>query len=165
MLYEILKIIHIISASILFGVGVCTAFYMLAANIGQDIEVIALATKRVVIADAWFTGISGFLQPVTGFLLLYLQQYPFTAAWTLTVTACYAIAGACWFIVVYLQIKCRDLAFVALNTQTPLTRQYRVYFWSWVVLGIPAFTALIIVFYLMTNNPLMPYTSDPGLLH
>jgi uncharacterized membrane protein len=152
-MYEIIKIIHIISASILFGTGFCTAWYMFQVNMTHDIAMIVLATKRVVIADWWFTGTSGVLQPLTGFLLLYMQQYSFTARWTLLVTACYAIAGICWFIVVYLQIRCRDLALFALQNKTPLTAQYRKYFIAWVLLGVPAFVALMIVFYFMANKP------------
>jgi len=157
MIYAIVKIIHIISASILFGVGLCTAFYMLMATISHNSEVVALATKRVVIADAWFTGISGVLQLVTGFWLLHLQVHSFDPLWLLWVMLLYGLAGACWLIVVYLQIQCRDLACHALKNDAPLPPLYYRYFIMWVLLGIPAFVALIALFYLMANNPFVVY--------
>lgn len=152
-LYEGLKIIHIITASVLFGTGLGTAIYMLYANMLKNIPIIALATQRVVTADWLFTGISGVLQPLTGIAMLYLKGYKLTNAWAMAAFTCYGIAAVCWFIVVYLQIRCRDLATVALKTNTALPKQYKQYFIAWVILGFPAFLSLIVIFYLMANNP------------
>lgn len=151
--YETLKIIHIITASVLFGTGLGTAIYMLYANILKNIPVIALVTKRVVTADWLFTGISGVLQPITGIGMLYLKGYPLTNVWTIAVFFCYGIAAVCWFIVVYLQIRCRDLAFIALKSNTALSKQYKRCFVAWIILGFPAFLSLMVIFYLMANNP------------
>lgn len=153
-LYNSLVIVHIVSASVLFGTGVGTALYMLYANILKDINIIALATKRVVTADWLFTGISGVLQPVTGIGLLHLKGYSLSHAWAMGVFTCYIIAAVCWFIVVYLQIRCRDLAVAALTSNSQLPAKYYSYFKAWFILGIPAFLSLMIVFYLMANNPL-----------
>ncbi|MBY0378291.1 MAG: DUF2269 domain-containing protein [Gammaproteobacteria bacterium] len=152
-LYENLKIIHIITASVLFGTGLGTAIYMLYANIVKNIPVIALATQRVVTADWLFTGISGILQPITGMAMLYLKGYQLANTWAIAVFTCYGIAAVCWFIVVYLQIRCRDLAIIALKTNTTLPKKYHQYFLAWVILGFPAFLSLIVIFYLMANNP------------
>ena len=152
-LYEKLKIIHIITASVLFGTGLGTAIYMLYANILKNISIIALATRRVVKADWLFTGILGVLQPLTGIAMLYLKGYKLTNAWAIAVFTCYSIAAVCWFIVVYLQIRCRDLAIAALESNTALPQKYQSYFVAWVILGFPAFLSLILIFYLMANNP------------
>jgi uncharacterized membrane protein len=152
-LYEGLKIIHIITASVLFGTGLGTAIYMLYANLLKNIPLIALATQRVVTADWLFTGISGVLQPLTGIAMLYLKGYKLTNTWAIAVFTCYGIAAVCWFIVVYLQIRCRDLAIAALKANTALPKQYQPYFVAWVILGVPAFLSLIVIFYLMANNP------------
>ncbi len=155
MLYEWLKFVHIISASVLFGSGIGTAFYMFLANIrkDKDIEVIARATKRVVRADWYFTGTSGVLQPLTGFSLLYLKHFSFTASWALIVVGGYVIAGVCWFIVVYLQIQCYRMAVQAVSLKTELPRRYYGYFFSWLALGVPAFSALLVVLFFMANSP------------
>ena len=63
--------------------------------------------------------------------------------------ALYALAGACWLPVVWLQIRMRDLAGTAARQGTPLPPQYwRMARW-WFWLGVPAFTAMVLVVALM----------------
>lgn len=153
MLYAWIKIIHIISASILFGTGLGTAFYMFYVNLQDDIKLIAKATAEVVIADWLFTLTSGIIQAITGFILIYLKGYSLLSLWVLGSILGYVIAGACWVPVVWLQMRCRDLACSASINKISLTREYKRYFRIWWLLGIPAFFSLVGVFYLMTNKP------------
>lgn len=153
MLYAWIKIIHIISASVLFGTGLGTAFYMFYVNLGNDVKLIAKATAQVVIADWLFTLSSGIIQAITGFILIYLKGYSLSSFWILGSILGYLIAGACWVPVVWLQMRCRDLAYIAATNKTPLPQQYKKLFTIWWLLGIPAFIALVGVFYLMTNKP------------
>ena len=53
----------------------------------------------------------------------------------------------------FLQLKIRDLAALALATGTPLPKQARKIYRIWCALGIPAFAALVGVFWLMVNRP------------
>lgn len=151
--YPWIKILHIFSAAVLFGTGLGTAFYMFYVNQQKNIALIAKATAMVVIADWLFTATSGVLQAVTGFVLIYLKGYRFDVLWVYGSMAGYSIAGICWLPVVWLQMRCRDLAYTAWRTQTPLPAQYTRYFRIWWILGIPAFIALVGVFYLMVNRP------------
>ena len=151
--YNWLKIIHVISSIVLFGTGLGTAIYMLLVNFQKDVELIAKATAQVVFIDFWFTGISGIVQPITGFAMVYLYKYPLFSFWIVGSVTGYLIAGICWFIVVWLQIRCRDLAIDAFNKNTPLPKSYHKCFKTWWILGIPAFISLMFVFYLMTNRP------------
>lgn len=152
---EWVLIIHVISAAVLFGTGIGTAFYMFYVNRQQDTQLIAYATKQVVFADWVFTGTSGVVQLITGLLLVHLRGYSFFSLWVLGSMIGYCVAGACWFPVVYLQIRCRDLAFEALRLNQPLTLQYHRYYKTWWILGIPAFLSLLVVFYLMANKPVL----------
>ncbi len=152
MLYNWIKIIHIFSAAVLFGTGLGTAFYMFYVNQQKDITLIAKATAAVVIADWLFTATSGVIQAVTGFMMIYLRGYSLTSFWVMGSIMGYMIAGICWLPVVFLQMRCRDLADEAAAAQTPLPAQYHHYFKIWWLLGIPAFIALMGVFYLMTNK-------------
>lgn len=152
MLYEWLKIIHVISAAVLFGTGLGTAFYMLYVNFQKDIALIAYVTRQVVIADWLFTGTSGVIQVATGFSMVYLKGYSLSSLWIVGSIIGYSIAAACWIPVVFLQIRCRNLAFTALHTQAPLSASYYRCFMLWWILWIPAFLALIVVFYLMTSQ-------------
>jgi len=153
MLYNWLKIIHVISAMILFGVGIGTALYMMLVNQQSDLKLIAKVTRQVVFADWCFTATSGLIQAVTGLWMVYLEGYSFTELWILGSIIGYVIAGLCWFPVVYLQIKCRDLACSAVKSNQPLPKVYYRYFNTWRILGIPAFLSLIVVFYFMANRP------------
>ncbi|MHB1949378.1 MAG: DUF2269 family protein [Gammaproteobacteria bacterium] len=153
MLYAWIKIIHIISASVLFGTGLGTAFYMFYANLQNDVKLIAKATTEVVIADWLFTLTSGIIQAITGFILIYLKGYSLLSFWVLGSILGYVIAGACWVPVVWLQMRCRDLAILASANNSSLPDEYKKYYRIWWLLGIPAFISLVIVFYLMTNKP------------
>jgi len=153
MLYAWIKILHIVSASVLFGTGLGTAFYMVYVNQQKNVALIAKATAAVVVADWLFTATAGVIQAITGFMLIYLKGYSVLSFWVYASILGYVIAGACWLPVVWLQMRCRDLAFAALARQTALSAEYQRYFRIWVLLGIPAFITLVGVFYLMTNKP------------
>lgn len=153
MLYFWLKFIHVLSSTILFGTGIGTACTMLYAHKTQNTQIIASTASYVVLADWIFTGTSGFVQPVTGLWMVYLVGYSWTSLWIMGSIIGYLIAAFCWFPVVYLQIKMRDLAVIAAQNNTPLPAEYFRYFKYWICLGWPAFISLIIVFYLMTNKP------------
>ncbi len=153
MLYAWIKIIHVLSASVLFGTGIGTAFYMFYVNFKNDVTLIAKATAEVVTADWFFTSTSGITQAITGFILVYLKGYSFLSFWVMGSILGYVIAFVCWVPVVWLQIRCRDLAYFASINKSSLSKQYKKYYRIWWVLGIPAFIALVGVFYLMTNKP------------
>jgi uncharacterized membrane protein len=55
MSYLTLKTIHIVSAFLLFGTGLGSAFYKWLADRNGNIEHIAITNKHVVIADYLFT--------------------------------------------------------------------------------------------------------------
>lgn len=153
MLYLDVKFIHILSSTILFGTGIGTALNLFMANRTKDTYLIAKTTRYVVWVDWIFTGTSGFIQPITGLWMVYLNGVPLMTLWVLGSIAGYLVAAFCWFPVVYFQIKMRDFAEVALKNQTPLPAIYHRYYRYWFMLGWPAFLSLIVVFYLMTNKP------------
>jgi uncharacterized membrane protein len=47
----------------------------------------------------------------------------------------------------------RDLAHEAMQNKEPLPPAYWRYFWAWVALGVPAFFAFVMVYYLMVTKP------------
>lgn len=153
--YLWLKYIHIVSSTILFGTGIGTACNMLLAHRTKETYIIATTAKYVVFADLIFTCTSGVIQPLTGLWMVYLAGFPWTLFWIWGSIVGYLIAAFCWFPVAYLQVKMRDLAIHAHQTKTPLPSQYYQYFRIWFCLGWPAFISLLIVFYLMTNKPIL----------
>lgn len=152
-MYFYIKIVHVMSSAILFGTGLGTAFYMFLVNQQKNVALIARATKQVVFVDYVFTGASGVIQFITGMALLGLKNISFSSLWIIVAMTGYLIAAACWFPVVYLQIRCRDLAIDAMKNNMALPQQYYRYYRIWWILGIPAFLALLVVFYFMVNKP------------
>ncbi len=98
------RTIHILSAILLFGTGLGSAFHGLASNLSSDVRAIAVANRNVVLADWLFTTPTVILQPVTGIWLAWLRGWPLTSGWIVWTLALYALAGACWLPVVRLQI-------------------------------------------------------------
>jgi len=152
--YVVLKWLHIVSSTLLFGTGIGSAWYMLFANVSRDVRAIAVVSKYVVVADWLFTATTAIVQPATGFYMIHLAGYPLTSAWIMWSIILYVIAGACWLPVVWLQIRMRDIAAEAARTDTPLPALYWRYFSIWVTLGVPAFAAFIVIFWLMVAKPM-----------
>ncbi len=147
--YLVLKWIHILSAILLFGTGLGSAFYKFFTDRSGDVRAIAVTNRLVVFADWLITTPTIIVQPITGFWMLYLLDYPAIPDWIWLSLALYCFAGACWLPVVALQIRMRDLARQCVANGQPLDRSYwrmaRMWFW----LGVPAFIAMVAVVWLM----------------
>ena len=151
--YVIVKWLHILSSTFLFGTGIGSAFYMLFTSISRDVRAIAVVSRYVVLADWMFTSTTVVLQPLTGFYMIHLAGFPLTSTWIVWSIGLYLLAGVCWLPVVWIQLRMRDMAQLAARTNTDLSDQYWRYLRIWVTLGIPAFFALVVVFYLMVAKP------------
>jgi uncharacterized membrane protein len=126
---------------------------MLMASLSRDVRAISVVVRHVVLADWIFTSTAIVVQPVTGLLMAYQLGLPLTTPWLAWSIALYFLAGACWLPVVWLQLRMREMAQAALASDQPLPALYWRYLRHWVALGIPAFTALVVVFYLMVAKP------------
>jgi uncharacterized membrane protein len=151
--YFALKLIHIISSTILFGTGIGTAFMMFMANRRKNVAEIYFATRNVVIADYIFTTPAIIIQLISGFFLMQDQGFSFSDKWLLLGVALYFFAGACWLPVVCMQIKMRDMAKVSLEENKVLPQLYWKMDRYWIILGSLAFPAFLVVFYLMIFKP------------
>jgi uncharacterized membrane protein len=153
MTYLVMKWMHILSSTLLFGTGLGSAFYMFFVSRTRDSQAIAVVVRHVVIADWIFTTPAIILQPLTGFYLTHLAAIPLTTPWILWSVVLYLLAGAAWLPVVWMQIRMRDMAAAAANCRGPVSAQYWRFLRIWVALGIVAFAALVAVFYLMVAKP------------
>jgi uncharacterized membrane protein len=151
--YVIVKWLHILSSTFLFGTGLGSAFYMFFASLTRDARVVATVVRYVVIADWAFTTPTIILQPLTGFYLVHIAHFPLTSKWIVASIALYLLAGACWLPVVWMQIRMRDMARQAASSDAELPARYWRFLRWWVGLGIVAFLALVAVFYLMVAKP------------
>ncbi len=151
--YLLVKTLHVISATILFGAGIGIANFMFQ---GYRTGVPALrrfAAARTVQADFMFTLPAVIVQPLSGAWLVEAGGFDWTDRWLAMTYALYLVAGACWIPVVLIQMRMkamfdREAAGIALD-HAALARLFR----TWLALGLPAFGGLIVVFYLMVAKP------------
>lgn len=151
--YLFVKWLHILSSTLLFGTGIGSAFYMLLVSLTRDVRATAVVTRHVVLADWLFTTPTAIIQPLTGFYLIYLAKFPLSSHWIFWSIVLYVVAIACWLPVVWIQMRMRDIARDALESNAALPPLYWTYMKSWVALGVIAFFAFLAIFYLMVFKP------------
>lgn len=151
--YFSLKIIHVVSATVLFGTGLGTAFFKWIVDRSGNIAAIRVVSERVVLADWLFTSPAVVVQAATGVALAGLAGYPLTHGWVAYGIALYVIAGMCWIPVVVLQIRMRDLARRAELAGAALGERYWQYARAWFWLGVPAFIAVVLAIGVMIVKP------------
>ena len=149
----ILKLVHLLGASVLFGTGLGIAFFMFTAHRTRDPATIAATARIVVLADALFTASAVIVQPVSGALLASTMGFSIWEPWIVSALVLYVVVGLCWLPVVGIQIKLRDLAASAAQAGTALPAAYDRLFRIWFILGWPAFTGVIGIFVLMLWKP------------
>jgi uncharacterized membrane protein len=151
--YLLVKWVHILSSTVLFGTGAGIAFFFVRAQRTGDPNVIAAVAGDVVLADVLFTFTAVVLQPVTGIMLAGSAGYSLWTPWLAWSFGLYVVVGCCWLPVVWLQIKMRNLAAGASLTGTELPEIYHRYYRWWFGLGWPAFIGVLAIFYLMVAKP------------
>jgi uncharacterized membrane protein len=151
--YTVVKWLHVLSSTVLFGTGIGSAYYMLVVSLTREPRAVASVVRFVVLADWLFTTTTIVVQPATGLYLAHLAQVPLATPWIAWSIVLYFVAGACWLPVVWLQIRMRRLADEAVREAAPLPGRYFRYLRIWTALGIPAFVALVVVFWLMVAKP------------
>lgn len=151
--YLFLKWLHIVSSVVLVGTGFGSAYYMFFVNRSRNRAAQAVVVPLVVRADWWFTLPTVLLQPLTGLAMVWLAGWPLSTPWIALSMGLYAVAGACWLPVVWLQLRMADMARAAEQTGAPLPPLYWRYAHWWELLGYPAFVAMLGVFYLMVVKP------------
>lgn len=151
--YFFIKTLHIISSAILFGTGISIAFFMLRSHFTKNIYEKFYAVRNTVLADYLFTLPAVIIQPATGFWLVWQGGYSGMDLWLTMTYVTYIIAGLCWLPVVWIQIQLKNMAAQAVASHTDLPPRYFKLFKIWFLLGGPAFTGLVIVFFLMVMKP------------
>ena len=153
-LYLVLKWLHVIGATVLLGTGAGIAFFMVRAHQTRDPKIIAAVASIVVLADYVFTLTAVVAQPITGLRLAQIVGYPLTSFWIIASSGLYLVTGAFWVPVVFMQKRMRDLAQAAAEATSPLPAEYFQLYRRWFAFGIPAFFAVLAIFWLMIARPL-----------
>jgi len=144
--------VHVLGATVLFGTGLGIAFFFWSAR-HEDDQARLFAARTTVLADFLFTLPAVILQPVTGALLIAKTGLDPQEHWLIASYALYVLAGSCWIPVVAIQIRMKRMLEAKIAGTEFDSRAYERLRKAWFVLGWPAFTGLIVVFWLMVAKP------------
>lgn len=155
--FEFWKTAHILSAAVLFGTGIGIAFfcwfgYRTALRSGE-IGVLRSVLRFTVIADACLTVPAVIFQALSGIVLMRMLNWPVASRWSIAVWGLYLLIGACWLPVLVIQAQLKREAEQVSTIEALPAQFYRKFRW-WFALGIPAFAAVVVIYYLMVAAPL-----------
>jgi len=151
--YAIVKTVHILSATVLFGTGLGTAFFFWRAHAPGNEDGRLVAARTTVLADWLLTAPAVVLQPLTGAWLICRAGIQWNDLWLVSSYGLYLVAGLCWLPVVAIQIRMKRML-EQKATGVVIDRQvYDRLFRTWFLLGWPAFGGLVVVFFLMVAKP------------
>jgi uncharacterized membrane protein len=137
-LYSLIKTLHIISATIVFGTGIGIANFMFFGSRSRVPVERAFAARMTVKADFLFTLPSVIVQPLSGAWLVWHGGFLWDDYWLVLTYGLYLLK-------VMLEAHARGEAI----DEAAYDRLFR----KWFVLGWPAFGGLVVIFWLMVTKP------------
>lgn len=152
MLYLCLKYLHIIAAIFLFGFGMGSYLYLIAASRTRNPQVIAHVARMVVGFDTWITTPAGFVQIITGYLLMRLSGLSMSTEWLLTSLIIFFCVGALWLPVLLLQKRLCVMAATASEAGAGLDEQYQAVYRKWFWMGVMGFAGMFVIVLMMVTK-------------
>ena len=149
MIYPTLKLLHILSATILFGGGIFAALLGTIVFGSKKAKLTAEVGPHIVKVESYSTVLSALVQIVTGLWLASIAGFPVLTGWLGWALLLFCIAGLCWILGVWLQHRMVELSRMAGETNSELPAEYHQLFKNWTFLGLPSTIAMIGIFYLM----------------
>lgn len=150
--YLALKLIHILAAVVVTGTGAGIAFFMFMANRSNNTQAIYVTAQHVILGDWIFTTPAVITQITTGILLMNLQGYSYSSPWFYWVIGLFVFIGICWLPVLKIQYQLRALAKISVESNK-ISSEFKSLMKTWTLLGIPAFIAILAIFWLMVFKP------------
>jgi len=146
--YNTLKMIHILSATVMIGTGMGSAFYLFTTYKTCKKETLLDVLKLVIFADLLFTTPSVITQLITGLMLAEKLNLSNTS-WYWKVLLISFIVLILWLGAVYIQYKLKRIS----NNDKPLPKLFDKLMNIWIALGVPSFILAIYLYYLMIFKP------------
>ena len=150
--YQTLKIIHIVSSTLLFGTGLGSAFFMFMTYRTGRVEPVRTTAKNVVLADYIFTFPAVGVQFITGAILMQTLGIPFGSLWFVVVIGLFCFIGALWLPVVWVQIQLHKIL-QDIGNEEELGERFHKLMRIWMVCGAIAFPTVLVIFVLMVKKP------------
>jgi uncharacterized membrane protein len=152
-LYSLVKTLHIISATIVFGTGIGIANFMFFGSRSPVPVERAFAARMTVKADFLFTLPSVIVQPLSGAWLMWQGGFLWDDYWLVVTYGLYLLAALCWVPVVFIQIRMKAMLEAHARGEAIDEAAYDRLFRRWYALGWPAFGGLVVIFWLMVTKP------------
>jgi len=146
--YHILKLIHIVSATLMIGAGIGSAFYLFLSYKRYEASTLKDVLKLVVLADSVFTAPSVVIQFITGLILSEMLNLTSTD-WFWLVLGVSGVVLVMWLRAAFLQIKLRKM----LERDNEVTAEFHHLMKVWFYLGVPSFLGALYLYYLMVYKP------------
>jgi uncharacterized membrane protein len=154
MLYDVLKMLHVVGVIILIGNVTVTSFWKVFADRSGDPRIIAHAQYLVTVTD-WFFTLSGIVLLVGGgFGAAYVAGMPwFARGWLAESELLFLLSGMIWlFVLVPIQIRQARQA-RAFAGGAPIPGAYWRNSRLWLIWGIVATVPLVAALYFMIAKP------------
>lgn len=148
--YQLLKLIHILSATLMIGTGLGSAFYLFLTYKKSKVSTIKDVLKLVILADKIFTTPSVIIQLITGFWLSSLMGFNYTN-WFWIVISVSFIVLVLWLRAAFIQVKLRKI----LEDENEIPEEFHKLMNIWFYLGVPSFVGSIFIYYLMVYKPFL----------
>jgi uncharacterized membrane protein len=152
-LYFLLKTLHIVSATIVFGTGIGIANFKFFGHRSGSARERAFAARMTVKADFFFTLPAVIIQPASGAWLIWQGGFRWDDYWLVLTYGLYLLAGACSVPVVLIQMRMKTMLEAKLRGEAFDEASYNQLFRIWFALGWLAFGGLIVIFWLMVSKP------------
>jgi uncharacterized membrane protein len=148
----VIRLVHVVSSALMFGVGIGAFWFMLATVRSGNPAAIAVTTRNAVRAEWFIAAPVAVIQPVTGYLLMLQLGYPLQSPWFYAVAALYIVAGMCWVYLVKAELRLRGLAAVH-SASVALPGEFGVLFRRWTRLAMASIAGVLGIFWLMVFRP------------
>ncbi len=150
MSYQLLKLIHIVSATLMIGTGLGSAFYLFLTYKRSQVSTVKEVLKLVILADTIFTTPSVIIQLVTGVMLSNLMGMTYTN-WFWVVFSVSFIVLVLWIRAAFIQIKLKKI----LENENEIPEKFHRLMKIWFYLGVPSFLGSVYIYYLMVYKPFL----------
>ncbi len=144
MLYQVLKLIHILSATLMIGTGLGSAFFLFLTYKGRNVQNLRHVVKLVIRADKYFTAPSVIIQLITGILLSNILELTYSR-WFWIVLSTSLVIFILWLRAAFIQVW---LSRQLLQSEV-LTPEFHQNMRLWILLGVPSFALSIFIYYMM----------------
>jgi uncharacterized membrane protein len=149
---ELIRLLHVVSSALMFGVGVGAFWFMVTTVRSGNPAAIAVTTRNAVRAEWFIAAPVAVIQPTTGYLLMLQLGYPLQSLWFYAVATLYIVAGMCWVYLVKAELKLRGLA-AAHSTSLAMPDEFGELFRRWTWLAVGSFAGVLGIFWLMVFRP------------